>query len=140
MFAIALIGVVLSITKGDISQLSIPAVSLFWGIISGITAAFYVVIPRPLMIDNSPLTVLGWGTLIAGIGFNLHQPVWVGVPTLTMGSIIGIIAIVIIGTVLPFACLLHSMRYASSADVSLVDAVQPVVTFLLSVIFFKDTT
>lgn len=135
VFLIALVGVVLSITKGDISQLSIPPVSLFWGIISGITAAFYVVIPRPLMQDNSPLTVLGWGTLIAGFFFNLHQPVWVGVPQLTSGGTIGIGAIIIFGTVLPFACLLHSMHFASSEDVSLVDAVQPVMTFILSVIF-----
>lgn len=135
VFVIALVGVVLSITKGDIRELSIPPISLFWGVISGITAACYVVIPRPLMKDNSPLTVLGWGTLIASLFFNLHQPVWVGVPHLTTGSIIGIGAIVIIGTVLPFACLLHSMKFASSADVSLVDAVQPVMTFILSVLF-----
>nr|WP_225424497.1 DMT family transporter [Fructilactobacillus sanfranciscensis] len=135
VFVIALVGVVLSITKGDISELSIPPVSLFWGIISGITAGCYVVIPRPLMRDNSPLTVLGWGTLIASLFFNLHQPVWVGVPHLTTGGVIGIGAIVIIGTVLPFACLLHSMKFASSADVSLVDAVQPVMTFILSVMF-----
>ncbi|WP_429970380.1 DMT family transporter [Fructilactobacillus sp. Tb1] len=137
VFVIALVGVILSITKGDISELSIPPVSLFWGIISGITAACYVVIPRPLMDDNSPLTVLGWGTLIASFFFNLHQPAWVGVPHLTMGGIIGIGAIVIIGTVLPFACLLHSMKFASSADVSLVDAVQPVMTFILSVMFLQ---
>ncbi|USS88003.1 DMT family transporter [Fructilactobacillus hinvesii] len=135
VFVIALVGVVLSITKGDISQLSIPPVSLFWGIISGITAACYVVIPRPLMEKNSPLTVLGWGTLIAGFFFNLHQPVWENVPHLTTGSVLGIAAIVIFGTVLPFACLLHSMHFASSEDVSLVDAVQPVMTFALSIIF-----
>ncbi|USS93418.1 DMT family transporter [Fructilactobacillus ixorae] len=135
VFVIALVGVVLSITKGDLSQLSIPPVSLFWGVISGITAACYVVIPRPLMAQNSPLTVLGWGTLIAGFFFNLHQPVWENVPPLTTGSVVGIAAIVVFGTVLPFACLLYSMHFASSEDVSLVDAVQPVMTFALSIIF-----
>ncbi|KID42226.1 DMT family transporter [Fructilactobacillus fructivorans] len=135
VFLLALVGVFLAITKGDINQLAIPLPALLWGIVSGITAACYVVIPRPLMEENSPIVVLGWGTLIAGLVFNIHQPVWVGVPHLTTGAIVGIGAIVIIGTVIPFACLLHSLHFASSEDVSLVDAVQPVVTFILSVLF-----
>ena len=39
-----------------------------WGLGSGLTAAFYVVLPRNIVKDpdNPPLVVLGWGTLIAG--------------------------------------------------------------------------
>ncbi|MEL1196614.1 EamA family transporter, partial [Staphylococcus epidermidis] len=48
-FGIALIGVFLSITKGNIHTLTIPFNSLIWGILSGVTAAFYVVLPRPIV-------------------------------------------------------------------------------------------
>ena len=44
-------------------------------------------------------------------------------------------AIVLIGTIFAFLSLLHSLQYAPSAVVSIVDAVQPVVTFVLSIIF-----
>ena len=56
-----------------------------WGLGSGLTAAFYIVLPRNIVADpdNPPLVVLGWGTLIAGIFFNLHQPIWIGTPKIT---------------------------------------------------------
>ncbi|MCF6514646.1 EamA family transporter [Lactobacillus sp. S2-2] len=136
VFVIALVGVFLAITRGDFSQLSIPMVSLLWGIGSGITAAGYVVIPRPLVKDNPSILVLGWGTFIAGVMFNIHQPVWVGVPNLNVGSVLGILSAVVLGTILPFICLLYSLNFASSEEVSLVDAIQPVMTFILSIIFF----
>ncbi len=47
-FVVALVGVILAITKGDFTQMSIPMDSLLWGIGSGITAAFYVVLPKPI--------------------------------------------------------------------------------------------
>lgn len=136
VFVLALVGVFLAITRGDLSQLSIPLNSLLWGIGSGITAAGYVVIPRPLVKENPPILVLGWGTFIAGIMYNIHQPVWVGVPNLNIGSVLGILSAVVLGTILPFICLLYSLNFASSEEVSLVDAIQPVMTFILSIIFF----
>lgn len=136
VFILALVGVFLAITRGDLSQLSIPMNSLLWGIGSGITAAGYVVIPRPLVKENPPILVLGWGTLVAGIMFNIHQPVWTGLPSLSLGGVLGILSAVILGTILPFICLLYSLNFASSEDVSLVDAIQPVMTFILSIIFF----
>ena len=42
-FIISLLGVLLAITKGDLTQMSIPMNSFLWGLGSGITAAFYVV-------------------------------------------------------------------------------------------------
>ncbi|WP_338230867.1 DMT family transporter [Lactiplantibacillus paraxiangfangensis] len=134
-FGISLLGVFLAITKGNIHELAIPMDALVWGILSGVTAALYVVLPRHIVAENSPVVVLGWGTLIAGILFNLYHPVWVGAPKITPTLVISIGAIVLIGTIFAFGSLLHSLQYAPSAVVSIVDAVQPVVTFILSIIF-----
>ncbi|WP_261810594.1 DMT family transporter [Levilactobacillus humaensis] len=136
-FAVAMLGVFLAITRGNISQLAIPFDSLLWGIGSGITAAFYVVLPRPLVRDygHQPITVLGWGTFIAGVIFNIHQPVWVHTPPLTSTLLMSMATVIIIGTILPFALLLYSTHFAPSDVISIVDAVQPVMTFVLSIIF-----
>jgi drug/metabolite transporter (DMT)-like permease len=136
VFIIALSGVVLSLTKGNFATLSISLTSLIWGILSGITAALYVVLPRPVVKQSSPMVILGWGTLIAGLIFNLKQPVWVATPHLTTGIVFGVGGIILFGTILPFMLLLYALNFAPSEVVSLVDATQPIVTFILSMIFF----
>ncbi|TPR41034.1 DMT family transporter [Apilactobacillus micheneri] len=137
VFVIAISGIILSLTQGDFSKLSISTESLIWGILSGVTAALYVVLPRPIVKTSSPMVILGWGTLIAGIIFNIRQPLWVDAPHLTTGIVLGVGAIILLGTILPFIILLHSLNFAPSEVVSLVDATQPVVTFILSIIFFN---
>ena len=138
-FIIALAGVLLSLTKGNFSQLSITTGSLMWGLASGVTAAFYVVLPRNIVKDpdNSPLVVLGWGTLIAGFFFNLHQPVWIGTPTITPTLVASTLVVIFFGTIIPFGLLLYATHYAPSDVISIMDAIQPIVTSILSVIFFK---
>lgn len=135
-FGIALIGVFLSITKGNIHTLTIPFNSLIWGILSGVTAAFYVVLPRPIVNEKSPILVLGWGMFISGLLFNIHRPFWQAPPRLNASGIIAILAVILIGTVFAYLCLLHSLNFAPSTVISIVDAVQPVITFILSIIFF----
>ncbi|TPR24593.1 EamA family transporter [Apilactobacillus micheneri] len=137
VFVIAISGIILSLTQGDFSKLSISMESLIWGILSGVTAALYVVLPRPIVKTSSPMVILGWGTLISGIIFNIRQPLWVDAPHLTTGIVLGVGAIILLGTILPFIILLHSLNFAPSEVVSLVDATQPVVTFILSIIFFN---
>lgn len=135
-FIVAMIGVFLAITRGDISQLSIPMVSLLWGIGSGITAAGYVVLPRTLVKEgNSPIVVLGWAMLLAGIIFNCYRPVWVHTPPINLGLVASMSTVILLGTIIPFALVLYSTHFAPSDVISIVDATQPVMTFVLSIIF-----
>ncbi|MGE9857358.1 DMT family transporter [Limosilactobacillus reuteri] len=136
-FIVALIGVALCITRGNFTQLTLPFVSLLWGLGSGITAAFYVVLPQRAADENPPIVVLGWGTMIAGVLFNLYQPFWVNPPHITTTLVASVATVVLFGTILPFGILLHATRYAPSDVVSIMDAVQPITTSILSVIFFK---
>lgn len=135
-FVVAMIGVFLAITRGDFGHLAIPVVSLLWGIGSGITAAFYVVLPLRANATNPPLVVLGWGTMIAGVLFNLYHPFWVNPPHLTVTLVSSVATVILFGTIIPFGMLLEASRFAPADVVSIMDAVQPVTTTMLSVIFF----
>lgn len=136
-FGIALVGVFLVITRGNIHSLVVPASAIFWGVLAGVTAACYVVFPRPLVEEgNSPVVILGWGSLISSLFFNIMHPMWVNAPHITPTLVISIGAIVIIGTVLAFSLLIYSTTFAPSSAVSIMDAFQPVVTFVLSLIVF----
>ncbi|AEV94708.1 DMT family transporter [Pediococcus claussenii] len=134
-FGIALLGVFLAITKGNLNTLAIPTNSLIWGILSGVTAAFYIVLPKPVTKEHSPMIVLGWALIIASVLFNLKRPVWVDVPPIHTSTVLSIGTVILIGTILAFLSLLHSLNFAPSSVVSILDAVQPVVTFILSLVF-----
>jgi drug/metabolite transporter (DMT)-like permease len=135
-FVLALIGVVMCITRGNLTSLALPLVSILWGLGSGITAAFYVVLPRRASAKNPPLVVLGWGTMIAGVLFNLYRPMWVNPPHISTTLVLSVGTVILFGTILPFGLLLHAINFAPSDVVSIMDALQPIVTSVLSVIFF----
>lgn len=135
-FLVALVGVFFCITRGDLSHLAVPMNSLLWGIGSGITAALYVVLPRKASMDYPPIVVLAWGTFIAGVLFNIMHPFWINPPHASVGLISAVGTVIIFGTIFPFGVLLYATRFAPSDVVSIMDALQPIVTTILSVIFF----
>ena len=138
-FGIALVGVILAVTKGNFEQLSIPLFSIIFGLLSAISAGVYYSEPKPLMKNNSPIVILGWGTLITSVFSNLYSPVWTDVPKITPGLILGVTGVILIGTIIAFSCMLYSLRFASSQVSSIVDAIEPVATFVISIIFFRTS-
>lgn len=138
-FFLALVGIILLITKGDVTTLSIPPKALFWGIISGATAAMYIAFPARLIAKHSPLIVTGWGFFLSGIFWNLIHPFWINAPKLDTSSILGVGAVILIGTVGAFLIMVMSLQYTTSTIVSITDAVQPFVTFILSILFLHTT-
>lgn len=136
-FALALIGVVLLITRGDFSKLAIPFSSVLWGIGSGITAALYVVIPQRLISKHNGLLVTGWGMLFAGIFSNFFHPVWVNAPHLSKTGLMGVIGVILLSNVIAFLLMVFSTKYTTAATISITDAVQPFTTLVLSVMFLS---
>lgn len=136
-FVLALIGVVMCITRGNLTSLALPFISVLWGLGSGITAAFYVVLPRRASAKNPPLVVLGWGAMIAGALFNLYRPMWGNPPHISTTLVLSVGTVILFGTILPFGLLLHAINFAPSDVISIMDALQPIVTSVLSVIFFQ---
>jgi len=134
-FILALVGVVLMITRGDIGHLSIPLVSVLWGVGSGVTAALYVTIPQRLIAKYHGILITGWGMLIAGIVSNFFSPIWVNPPKMTTASILGIGTVILLGTVMAFLLMVMSTKFTTAAIISITDAVQPFTTLVLSVIF-----
>jgi drug/metabolite transporter (DMT)-like permease len=135
-FLLALVGVFLIITNGQIGELSVPLSAVIFGLFSAISAAIYYSVPKKLSQENSPFVVLGWGTLIAGVCFNAYHPFWSGAPKLNMGIVLGIGGVILVGTILAFSSVLYSLKFAPSEVSSIVDAVEPVVTIILSMVVF----
>lgn len=136
-FVLAMIGVALMITRGDIGHLSIPLISVIWGVGSGITAALYITIPQTLIAKYHGILITGWGMLIAGIISNFFNPIWVNPPKMSMASVLGVGTVILLGTVMAFLLMVMSTKYTTAAIISITDAVQPFTTLVLSIIFLQ---
>lgn len=139
-FSLSIVGVFLTITHGQFSSLAISSISLLWGLGSGVTAAFYIVLPKPVAQQGvPPITILGWGALFASLGFNSVHPFWIEAPALTTPLVLSVGTMILIGTVIPFSLLIYSSHFAPSDVIGIMDAIQPVMTMILSVIFFRTS-
>ncbi|MBM6754382.1 EamA family transporter [Lactobacillus alvi] len=136
-FFLALLGVFFCITAGDFTHLSISFSAFIWGLASGIAAALCIVLPKKANETTPPPVVLGWGTLIAALMFNLIHPIWTNPPHVTTSLVASIACVVLLGTIIPFGLLLHASNFAPSDVVSIMDALEPIVTIILSVIFLR---
>ncbi|MGX4686450.1 DMT family transporter [Vagococcus sp. JNUCC 83] len=132
---ISLVGTFLLVTKGNINELAISPMGLFWGLLSAFLGAFYIIQPRKLMEKYGTTLIIGWGMLIGGLAFQIYHPVWRDVPTMTPGVLLGILVIAIIGTVFSYICLLKSTEYIPPQFSSLLTSFEPLSSALFSVLF-----
>jgi len=132
---ISLVGTFLLVTKGNINELAISSQGLFWGLLSAFLGAFYIIQPRALMAKYGTTLIIGWGMLIGGMAFQVYQPIWKNMPDFTPGVVLGILVIVIIGTVFSYICLLKSTEYIPPQFSSLLTSFEPLSSAVLSVLF-----
>ncbi|MGX9134480.1 DMT family transporter [Rummeliibacillus sp. JY-2-4R] len=132
---LAIIGTILLVTHGKLTDLSISGVALFWGIAAAFALAFYTLYPQGLLARYGSIVVVGWGMLIGGIGFSfIHQP-WQFEGIWSISSFASFLFIVIFGTLLAFYFYLESFRYLKPSVASVLACVEPFVASILSVIF-----
>ncbi|MCH4170266.1 MAG: DMT family transporter [Lactobacillus sp.] len=128
-----IVGTYLLVTHGNIHQLVISPLALFWGLLSGVAVANYTLLPVRLLEHNSPIVVITWAMLLGGIIFNVIRPFW-RTPLRLSGSDFAAIGYVIIfGTLLAYAVFLTSLKYISSTLASILDAFEPLSATILAV-------
>lgn len=134
---LALTGTFFIITSGDIHSLSLSKLGLFWGISSAICAAIYTLQPVALLKEYGSITIVGWGMLIGGITFSfIHSPFnFVG--ELCISSILGIVFVVVFGTLIAFYCYLESLKYLLPTESSILSCVEPLSATFLSIFWLK---
>ena len=135
---LAISGTFLIITKGNIHSISISKLALFWGISSAFAAAFYTLQPLSLLKKWGSVPVVGWGMLIGGIAFSfIHQP-WNCNGQWSVTSILGIIFVVLFGTLIAFTCFLESLKYIKPTESSILSSAEPLSAAILSVVWLHE--
>ena len=135
---LAMLGTFFIITKGNVHNISISKLALFWGIASAFAAAFYTVQPRMLLKKWGSLIVVGWGMLIGGLAFSFIQHPWNLNGEFSITSILAIIFVVLFGTLIAFTCFIESLKYIKPIESCVLSSAEPLSAALLSVLWLHE--
>lgn len=134
---LAMIGTFFIITKGDMNNLSISKLALFWGIASASASALYTLQPISLLKKYDSTTVVGLGMLLGGISFSfIHNPLNFS-GEISLDSIIAIAFVIIFGTLIAFYCYLESLKYIQPTEASILGSLEPLSAAFLSIIWLN---
>lgn len=136
---LALGGSFFLLSNGSISALAVPMPAIIWGLLSGVTLAFYTLYAIPLLQRFDSLVVVGWAMVLAGISMSFFQPPWdVDISNWTGSTIIYLIIIIIFGTMLAFWFYIESLKTLTAKETSLLGNIEPLTAVLATVLWLKE--
>lgn len=136
--SLTLVGTFLLLTNGSFSTLSVPFMAVLWGILSGLSVAFYTIYAVPLLQQFHSLLVVGWSMIIGGIVMSIAHPPWaIDLSNWTFSTIAYFLFIVIFGTMLAFWFYIASLHYLSPKESSLLGSLEPLMAVITSVWWLK---
>lgn len=136
---LALVGMFLLLTNGSVSTLTVPAVAVFWGILSAVALSFYTLYPIKLLKQFDSLVVVGWAMLIGGAALSLIHPPWkVNLSQLPFEAYIYLLFVNVFGTMVAFWFYIESLKYLSPKDSSLIGSVEPLAAVITTVFWLKE--
>lgn len=135
---ITIVGTFLLLTNGSIQEVSVPFPAVMWGVLSGISLAFYTLYAGKLMNKWGSLNVIGWAMIIGGTGMSIiHAPWKFDTTGWTMGTILFLIFVIIFGTMIAFWFYLESLKYLKPQETSLLGTIEPLAAIITSVVWLK---
>lgn len=130
--ALALFGIFLLATHGSFSNLVLSTGGLVWGLIAAVALVVYTVAPGRLIQKYGNSVITAYGMLIGGAALALLVRVWQIPGTYSPEGLLGLGAIVTIGTVLGFSIYLQSTVLIGSLKAGLIAAVETIAAPLFS--------
>ncbi len=124
-------------THGDIHALVFSKTALIVGLISAALMAFYSLQPRRMLKKFDTLRVNGWGMMIGGVlMFFIRQPWDLGGGTLDAKCVLATAGVVILGTIMSFFCYMEGVRIIGSDLAVLYAAVEPLTAAVVGILWF----
>ncbi len=131
---LAIGGVFMMATHGNLSELAITPAGLFWGILSAFTYAAYLLLPAQLIRTYGSLPVISLSMLLGGLLFPLFSQAWNYSFDMTGTNLLALFGIVGIGTIFAYTVFLHGVSIIGPIKGSLLASVEPVASVLLTVL------
>lgn len=136
---LALSGSFFLLTNGSLSTLAVPMPAIIWGLLSGVSLAFYTLYAIPLLKQFDSLVVVGWAMVLAGTTMSFFHPPWqVDVSSWTALTAVYLVIVVIFGTMLSFWFYIESLQTLNVKETSLLGNVEPLTAVLATVIWLQE--
>ncbi|MBQ3032988.1 MAG: EamA family transporter [Deferribacterales bacterium] len=136
---LAVIGVFLIATHGNIHSLAISGKGLLWGLMAAITAAACSILPVNIIRRWGSTVVTGYGMLIGGIFLFVATAQWNTPVLLDMESIAGIAIISIVGTAAAFTLFLRGVSDIGPVKGTIIGSVEPVSAAIFTFIWLNTS-
>ena len=139
--ALSLVGTFLLLTNGSVHNLAVSTPAIVWGILSGLSLAFYSLYSKELLDRWSSSVIVGWGMIIGGMGVTIVNFIttkefillstmkYVKLNTLPL-----ITFVIIFGTLIAFYLYLDSIRYLTPKETTLFGCTEPLAAIISSVL------
>lgn len=136
---LALVGIFLLSTNGNLHTLVITPKGLFMGQLCAVFTCFYSMLPRRLMEKYDEVMVCGWSMFIGGIVLAIWKNPWeVGAGAdCQVWGLFGML--VLFGTVIPFIASLKAIMLAGPMYANVLASIEPVVASFLTFLFLGTT-
>ncbi|WP_461215338.1 EamA family transporter [Lacticaseibacillus sp. GG6-2] len=132
---VAFAGILLLVTHGQLTQLALTPRGLFWGIMAGLGAALYTLLPVHVLKQVSAQVVIAWAMLFAGL---VLSPIlfFTPAPVITAPIALGISYVTLFGTLFAYLLYLASLKTVSPTVVGMLNVFEPLVATVVAVAFF----
>lgn len=136
---LALMGSFFLLTNGSLSALAVPMPAIIWGLLSGVTLAFYTLYAIPLLKRFDSLVVVGWAMVLAGTTMSFFKQPWdVDVSSWTGTTIMYLVIVIVFGTMLAFWFYIESLQTLTAKETSLLGNIEPLTAVLATVLWLRE--
>lgn len=135
---LAILGTFIIATHGQLMRLAITPLGLFWGLLSAITYALYILIPEKQIREWGSLVIIGPGMLMSGLGFPLAVRAWEYDFELTMANFLALIGIIGVGTIFAYTVFLKGTTIVGAVKGSLLASIEPVASVVIGIIIMNE--
>ncbi len=142
--SIGILGTLVSLffllTNGSMTNLMVSREALGWGLLVGLTFAFYTLYPAALMKEWGVLLVVGWAMLLGGIILGGVTRIWDSSEWVYLVDIklVSLLILIIFFGTLAFVLFLSSMKYISALEISILSSLEPLTAMVISVIWLEQ--
>lgn len=135
---LAVIGVFLIATHGNLTSLALSGRALLMGLASAVSVAIYTLEPARLQKKYDTPLILAWGMTIGGVALTLISRPWTAKGIQADAEMFAALAFVIVfGTMAGFSLYMTGVKLIGSVKASLYACMEPVSSMILTVLWMK---
>ncbi|CZE46184.1 DMT family transporter [Campylobacter geochelonis] len=123
---LAVSGVFLLATHGDLTSLNLPKKAIIIGLLSGVCVAIYSTSPVKINKKYGALTCLALGLIIAGVMSAFYTKFWTLNGVNDSSGFLALVGVIFFGTILAFGLYMLGLSILGPTKASLIASVEPI--------------